>query len=170
MKTARPSLLLATLIALGSVAVARPLETRRIAPVTPIAYTTAVEDARTLAARHDAASVMRISGDSMLPYFGDGSVVVVRPLAVERIREGMIVVYTNRDGEQVAHRVVGHSADGAWIARGYNNDRNDSTAVTADNLLGVVYATFHSNGDLTSDELLAGVEAGLPVALAAPAK
>mgnify|MGYP003642041524 CR=1 FL=1 len=112
---------------------------------------------------------MRIQGQSMLPYFGDGSVVVVRPLDAARVRPGMIVVYTNHDGEQVAHRVISAKDDG-WVVRGYNNDEQDSTLVTAENLLGVVYATFYSNGQLSKSALLAAVSASTPVALAAPAK
>ncbi len=90
-------------------------------------------------------TVMRIEGVSMLPYFGEGSVLVVKKINAARLHEGMVVVYTNRFGETVAHRLVAR-VDGGWQVKGWNNDRADTTVVTATNLLGVVYATFHSSG------------------------
>lgn len=135
----------------------------------PMSTAAALHDARTLAERHPTARVMRIEGDSMLPFFGDGAVVVVRPMTADRVRPGMIVVYRNADNEQVAHRVTGASPDG-WVVRGYNNEREDSTRVTDHNLAGVIYATFYSNPRATEANLLAALTNGVPVALAAPAK
>lgn len=171
MKTTRTGLTLAlALIALSAnIASAAATVARVTAPVTGIALDRAITDAQLLAARHPAAAVMQVAGDSMLPFFGDGSVLVVRPLSADRLREGMIVVYTNRDAETVAHRVMGRTAEG-WIVRGYNNDTADSTVVTAENLQGVVYATFHSSGRASSPALLAEVSRGVRLALAAPAK
>jgi signal peptidase I len=135
----------------------------------PMSLAAALHDAAALLDRHPAAAVMRIEGDSMLPFFGDGAVVVVRPVASERLRPGMIVVYRNADGERVAHRVMGLNKEG-WVVRGYNNDREDSTRVTAENLEGVIYATFYTNPRAGDPVLMAAVSAGVPVALAAPAK
>jgi signal peptidase I len=139
------------------------------ATMAPLSIDRAGSDAMAVAARSGEATVMRAVGDSMLPFFGNGAVLVVRPLGVERVRTGMIVVYRNNDGERVAHRVTGETAEG-WVVRGYNNDRDDSTRVAAANLEGLVYATFYSNGRWTSPEIMAAVAGGVPVALAAPAK
>lgn len=104
----------------------------------------------------------------MLPFFGNGSVLVVKKMSAEKLRAGMVVVYTNRFNETVAHRLVALGAAG-WEAKGYNNVESDSTAVSAANLIGVVYATFHS--DNRSDaSMLAAVSSGTSVALAAPAR
>lgn len=128
-----------------------------------------VSDAIAVAARNGEATVMRAEGDSMLPFFGKGAVLVVRPLVVEWVRIGMIVVYRNNEGERVAHRVTGETAEG-WVVRGYNNDRDGSIRVTAANLEGVVYATFYANGRWTSPEIMAAVAGGAPVVRAATAK
>lgn len=135
----------------------------------PMSLAAAVHDATAMLERHPAASVMRIEGESMMPFFGDGAVVVVRPVKAERLRPGMIVVYRNADNERVAHRVTGLTEDGL-VVRGYNNDREDSTRVTDTNLEGVIYATFYRNPRAGDANLMAAVSAGMTVALAAPAK
>ncbi len=105
----------------------------------------ALVDALALAAHRPGLSVVRIAGTSMLPYFGEDTVVVVRKIDAARVRVGMIAVYVNRFGDKVAHRVIG-AVEGGWQVKGYNNDRADTTVVNAGNLLGIVYATFNSVG------------------------
>lgn len=116
-------------------------------------------------------SVVRVSGASMLPYFGEGSVLVLRGTAAENLREGMIVVYRNRFNELVAHRVERLAADG-WVVRGANNRSEDSTRVTAENLLGVVYVTLHSDPRAGGavGELASALTESTPLALAATAR
>jgi signal peptidase I len=138
-------------------------------PVSPISLETALADARTLAAQHANMTVMSIEGVSMLPYFGEGSVLVVKKINAARLREGMVVVYTNRFGDTVAHRLTAR-VDGGWQVKGWNNDRADSTVVNASNLLGVVYATFHSSGPASASAGYATTLNGVQVAWAAPAK
>jgi signal peptidase I len=138
-------------------------------PVSPITLETALADARALAAQHANMSVMRIEGVSMLPYFGEGSVLVVKKINAARLREGMVVVYTNRFGETVAHRLVAR-VDGGWQVKGWNNDRADTTVVNPGNLLGVVYATFHSSGPSNAPALSVASLNNVQVAWAAPAK
>ncbi|HSY54759.1 MAG TPA: S24/S26 family peptidase [Opitutaceae bacterium] len=138
-------------------------------PVSPISLETALNDARALAAQHANMTVMRIEGISMLPYFGEGSVLVVKKINPARLREGMVVVYRNRFGDTVAHRLVAR-VDGGWQVKGWNNDRADTTVVDAGNLLGVVYATFHSSGTASLSSQYAMTLGGVQVAWAAPAK
>lgn len=139
------------------------------APVGALSLETVLGDARSLAARYDGAQVVRVEGVSMLPFFGDGSVLVMKPVAPERLRVGMVVVYRNRFGETVSHRIEGRD-EGGWIVRGFNNESCDSTRVTPENLLGVVYATFYSNGRSQNPQTLASLLEGTTVALAAPAR
>jgi len=108
-------------------------------------YEAAVADALTVAAHRPELSVMRIAGQSMLPYFGDDAVVVVKKIDAARLRVGMIAIYVNRFGEKIAHRVIA-PVNGGWQVKGYSNDEADSTVVNNRNLLGIVYATFHSAG------------------------
>jgi signal peptidase I len=135
-----------------------------IQPTTTVSLDTALSDAQKVADMRPGSQVMRIEGKSMLPFFGEGSVVVVKKIDAARLRAGMVVVYINRFGETVAHRLVAATEQG-WVAQGYNNTEVDSTLVTAENLTGVVYATFHSNGQTE----LASLVTKTPTALAAPA-
>lgn len=140
-----------------------------LAPSSAVAPRNALADAKSIAAQYADSQVMRIAGSSMHPFFGEGALVVVKKIDSAKLRAGMVVVYTNRFGEKVVHRLLANRADG-WVAKGYNNAREDSTLVNASNLVGVVYATFFTQAadlkQLASDSSLAAVE----VALAAPAK
>jgi signal peptidase I len=133
-------------------------------PVSGVSLETALTDAHLLAARKPGLTVLRVEGDSMLPYFGTGAVLVVKFVSAAQLQPGMVVVYTNRFNETVAHRVVSADATGCTV-QGYNNAAPDSTRVTAENLQGVVYATFHSAANATAASL-----AGTPLALAAPVR
>jgi len=135
--TARRSLLVSA--ALLAVAVAPRAQAANMS------YEAAVSDALTVAAQRADLSVMRVAGQSMLPYFSDDAVIVVKKIDAARLRVGMIAVYVNRFGEKVAHRVIA-PREGGWQVKGYNNDAADSTVVNSSNLLGIVYATFHSAG------------------------
>jgi signal peptidase I len=137
-------------------------------PVSGVSMMAALRDARALTANRPDMKVLRVEGISMLPFFGSGAVLVVKTLPAEKLRAGMVVVYTNRFNETIAHRLVGSSANG-WVAAGYNNTEADSTPVNADNLIGVVYATFHTS-DAADSMMLAAVTASTPVALAGSAR
>lgn len=129
----------------------------------------ALSDAHALIANRVDFKVVRVEGDSMLPFFGNGAVLVVKTMPVEKLKAGMVVVYSNRFNETVAHRLISKTA-GGWEVRGYNNAAADSTLVNGENLLGVVYATFHSDGLLDKPALIAAASSGTSVALAAPAR
>jgi signal peptidase I len=131
-------------------------------------YDAAVSDALSVVAHRPELSVMRIAGQSMLPFFGDDAVVVVKKIDAARLRAGMIAVYVNRFGEKIAHRVIA-PVDGGWQVKGYNNDAADSTVVNGSNLLGVVYATFYSAGRAPVTIAAANLPA-IETVYAAPAK
>ena len=137
-------------------------------PRTEVSLSVALHDAKQLAAQNPALRVLRVEGNSMLPFFGSGAVLVVKPMSASSLRTGMVVVYTNRFNETVAHRVVARTEAGSEV-RGYNNDRADSTVVTDANLIGVVYVTFHSNSQEDAP-MLATLNGSTQVALAAPAR
>ena len=139
------------------------------APAAPVVIRDALADAQALARTHLGAQVMKIAGTSMLPYFGDGALVVVKPIEEARLRAGMLVVYRNRFGETIAHRLIARQ-DSGWQIKGYNNDQPDSTLVTGANLLGVVYATFYPSSQGVADNRLAATTAPVGTALAAPAR
>jgi len=157
----------ALLLALAAVSQARVTT----APASPVVIRDALADAQALARTHVGAKVMKIAGTSMLPYFGDGALVVVQPIEEAKLRAGMLVVYRNRFGETIAHRLVARQ-DSGWQIKGYNNDQPDSTLVTGANLLGVVYATFYTSSSGVPADRLAATTTPTPVetALAAPAR
>lgn len=139
-------------------------------PRSNVGFDTAVLDAMVVAMQKPGRSVVRMDGDSMLPFFGADSIAVIQQIPASRLRLGMIAVYVNFLGEKVAHRVVERVQNG-WTVKGYNNSSADSTVVDETNLLGVVYATFNTAGSPKS----AGAAgfAMLPtmdVVLGAPAK
>lgn len=139
-------------------------------PVCAVDLGTTLRDAHRVAAKIGA-SVVRVEGSSMLPYFGDGSVLVVRASSLDNLSAGAVVVYRNHLGETVAHRLETRVA-GGWMVRGANNRASDTTLVTAENFIGSVYVTFHSDARslvATGGELVALVES-TPVALAASAR
>ena len=138
-------------------------------PVTGVSLDTALRDAHSLVAKRPDLSVLRVEGDSMLPFFGPGAVLVVKHMSAEKLRAGMVAVYTNRFNETVAHGLIEVTPSG-WTAGGFNNSTADSTPVTAKNLVGVVYATFHSDASPTAPHLLSALTTATPVALAAPAR
>ncbi|MFH1498134.1 MAG: signal peptidase I [Verrucomicrobiota bacterium] len=137
------------------------------APTTPVSIDSALRDAAKLTARNPDLQAMRVAGASMLPYFGEGSVLVVKAARAESLKPGMVVVYTSRFGETVAHRVIGGDAVNGWEVKGYNNATADTTRVTDANLIGTVYATLHASAANPADAIGLG---GVPVAMAAPAR
>jgi len=132
------------------------------------AWDAALSDAQAVASKRPGMSVLRVSGESMLPYFGEDAVIVIKKIDAARLRVGMIAVYVNRFGEKVAHRVIAKVGDG-WEVKGFNNDRADSTVVNAGNLLGIVYATFASAGRSPS-QFAALSRPAVETVYAAPAK
>ncbi len=170
--TATSALLKVAGLALALVAAASPVmaggavarKAANFANGSSVSLATAVADGHRLATK-TGDSVVRVSGTSMLPYFGDGAVLVLRSMSVDALKPGMVVVYRNRFGETVAHRIESRTAAG-WTVKGANNSAADSTLVTADNLMGTVYVTLYSDAGSS----LAASVANTPVALAAAAR
>jgi len=139
-------------------------------PRSNVGFQAAVLDAMVVAMQKPDRSVVRMDGDSMLPFFGSDSIAVIQKIPVTRLRLGMIAVYTNFLGEKVAHRVVA-KLDAGWTVQGYNNSRADSTIVNEANLLGVVYATFNTAGaPADKDSAVYAMLPTMDVVLGAPAK
>lgn len=138
-------------------------------PLTAESLDTTLADAHRIAANRADLQVLRIEGRSMLPFFGEGSVVVVKKIDAAALRTGMVVVYKNRFGELVAHRLIEATSRG-WTAQGYNNTAADSTPVSQENLLGVVYVTLHSNGQAENATEVASLVSRTTTVFAAPAK
>lgn len=98
------------------------------------------QDANMIAGRSQGREALVGGGRSMNPVYGENTMLVVHPIAFEKLTVGMTVVYVNRDGKRVAHQLVAKEANG-WRARGLNNLQEDTELITRDNLVGVVYAS-----------------------------
>jgi hypothetical protein len=81
------------------------------------------------------------SGRSMQPLYPSGTVLVLRPIAYEKLRPGQTAVYRNQATKAVAHVLVTRTRDG-WRARGLNNRQHDMEPVRPGNLVGVVVAAY----------------------------
>lgn len=97
--------------------------------------------AQQLASEHEGDFTLLGIGESMLPVYSPGTVVVVHPTNYFMLRAGMPVVYLNRRGHEVAHVLVEESASG-WVAQGLNNAEPDEDLVTSRNLVGIIRCAF----------------------------
>jgi len=128
----------------------------------------ALRDARLVAAQRSDLAVLQVSGQSMLPFFDEGTVIVAQRIDPARLRLGMVAVYVNRFGQTVVHRIV-RKVDGGWQVQGYHNRRPDTTVVNAANLLGIVYAVFQPLAP-PSPRVAAAGPSPVAIAHAAPAR
>ena len=80
-------------------------------------------------------------GGSMLPLYPDGTVLLVRRMALPELQRGMTVVFIGDRGRPVAHTLVEKTFRG-WLAKGLNNAEPDRTLVRTRNYLGTVVRAF----------------------------
>jgi len=85
------------------------------------------------------------SGESMLPVYGENTVLVITKIDYDRLQPGMQVAYTSQGGAQVVHVLIEKEA-GGWRVKGLNNEVEDHDRVTPSDLIGVVYASFTTDG------------------------
>jgi len=86
--------------------------------------------------------VLRGSGQSMQPLYSPGTVLVVAAAPFDSLQRGQTVLYRRPGCAPIAHVLIAKTGQG-WRVAGLNNQRHDSTGVTADNLFGVVVAAFN---------------------------
>jgi hypothetical protein len=99
-------------------------------------------DAEMLAQRAEGRSAAVGAGNSMLPVYGDNTMLVINAVPYDMLRLGMNVAYRNSRGVEVVHQLIGKEARG-WRVAGLNNEEADAELVTPYNLIGVVYATLN---------------------------
>ncbi len=81
--------------------------------------------------------LMVVLSGSMAPTFNTGSIIGVKPVKFEDIKQGDIVTFKNEDDLIVTHRVVEIDGD-KLITKGDANNAKDNMPVTADRLIGKV--------------------------------
>lgn len=106
----------------------------------PVSADIAISVARTRA-REVGGVAVPATGNSMLPLYRTGTIMVIAPADYEDLKRGQTVVYQNRKGRTVAHILVAKCRTG-WRVTGLNNRRHDGEGVNADNLRGVVVDAF----------------------------
>jgi len=114
------------------------------APTANVSKLDAWRDAELLSSRSPGRSAAVGSGESMAPVYGDATMLVIAPVAFGDLEPGMTVAYQNLRGRRVVHQLLERTPAG-WRVQGLNNGAADRERVTRDNLLGVVYASLHSD-------------------------
>ena len=112
-------------------------------------YKKAIRDAEKVAELSESWRVMRGVGNSMLPLYGENSVLLVEMTDFEYLGAGMIAVYRDAKGDLVAHQVRGRARDG-WITQGINNRREDPSPVTTLNFVGTLFGVLNASEGASS--------------------
>ncbi len=119
----------------------------KAAPASDVGRTQAWKDAEAVVAMGKGRLSAIGAGESMLPVYGEGTVLVLSAIDFTALKPGMQVAYMNDAGHQVVHVLVSlDDATKGWRVRGLNNEKDDRSRVTPSNLIGVVYASFAPDG------------------------
>jgi Peptidase S24-like len=118
-------------------------------PAADVGVDQAWHDARLVAGREKGGRAVAGTGTSMEPLYGDNTMLVITPIAYDRLRPGMIVAYISHTGVRVVHQLVQKKKDG-WRVKGLNNEVIDRELVTPKNLIGVIYASFNYETDTSA--------------------
>ena len=111
-------------------------------------------DASTIIKNREGWFCANVIGNSMKQYYpAESTTVIVKPIDFSLLRLGQVIVYTNKFGEEVIHVITEKVTDG-FLVKGANNKNNDSTVLTKDNFIGIVYVTFNDKSN-SSRNLLA---------------
>lgn len=105
----------------------------------------AIDDARAVAERNDQWEVMLGDGQSMTPYYGAGSVLLVERAPFDELRPGMMVVFRDEAGDLVGHWLV-RRENGQWITQGVNNGAPDPRPLIESAYQGVIFGVLRSSG------------------------
>lgn len=122
--------------------------TPNTAPAANVSANQAWHDAQMVAGREPGSRAVVGSGASMKPMYGNDTMLVITPIAYDRLRPGMIVAYLSHTGVRVVHQLV-KKLPGGWQVKGLNNEVVDRELVTPQNLIGVIYASFNYETDET---------------------
>ena len=107
----------------------------------PVAPREAWRLAEDYARVHPRCEVLVGSGDSMLPLYGDRTVLVVERVPMGKWRMGMTVIFVGESGWPVAHTLLDQTPRG-WRTMGLGNRALDRTTVRSDNYIGTVVKAF----------------------------
>ncbi len=114
-------------------------------PKSCILYEHALLEAKKVADSHPDWIVMRCSGISMNPLFGPSSILLVNESNGLSVKEGMVVIYEDEEGDLVSHRIV-KLTENRFLTQGLNNHLPDSRLITREDIIGVVFGVFYTKG------------------------
>ncbi len=115
------------------------------APRSSVPFLEVLQTAESIAVTNPDWAVYRTRGDSMDPFYGNHSLIVVQKTRLKNLRKGMLVLYRTPSGQCIAHQVVAHH--GGWIeTKGADNERKDPYFIKADMIVGAVFMVLHSAG------------------------
>ena len=85
-------------------------------------------------------------GDNMLPFYPEGTVLVLQTLQWEHLREGMTVIYMREAGnhDSLAGNILTENHGGYWEAVGAQGGFPDPVNVTPANYIGTIVAAFRT--------------------------
>jgi hypothetical protein len=124
-----------------------PTPTAKPVPATDVGRLEAWRDAERVAASDEGRITVIGSGESMLPIYGENTVLVISKINFADLKPGMQVAYVNDAGYRVVHVLLSRDVRG-WRVQGLNNAVEDRERVTSYNLIGVVYASFATDDAL----------------------
>jgi hypothetical protein len=140
-----PVLMLYLLVGCATESAEHEAETKA-PPTADVGKLQAWHDAEMLANRSVGRSAAAGAGTSMLPIYGDNTMLVISAVPYNSLQPGMTVAYRNQRGIEVVHKLVEKLSHG-WRVEGLNNEEADEELVTPQNLVGVVYATLNYEDD-----------------------
>ena len=88
-----------------------------------------------------AAFVLEGGGESMLPLYPPGTILVLQNVPFAKLQPGQTALYRNHENRTVAHVLVAKALDG-WRVTGLNNPTHDMEPVNTGNFVGIVIAAF----------------------------
>ncbi len=96
-----------------------------------------LQDAEAITALNPDWFVMRSIGPSMKPFIQDGDLIIVQGSGFEALAQGMMVVFTDDEGDRVVHAILKEVVEG-FVIGGLNNDGADPLYLNRENFIGVV--------------------------------
>lgn len=85
-------------------------------------------------------SIIKVVSGSMEPSIHDGDYIIIKKAAGSELEVGDIICFYSSDddiyGMLNTHRIVKRIDDGSFVTKGDANNTEDSSAVTADNIIG----------------------------------
>lgn len=121
-------------------------------PSTNVPYAQALQDAQSIARQNPNWEVARCQGFSMSPFFTERSLLLVKKIPFEKLRPGMVAVYTDSAGDIVAHKVTARAGEG-WHCQAFQNKITDPTPVSSANFRGIVFGVLNANSGPDPDQV-----------------